>query len=62
MIYIVIGLVLVLVVSVYILYRIGKDVKKKEQQFQDMFDDMKVKDRLNKYKRKSTPKVPTIKK
>ena len=62
MIWIGIGLVVVLAVSVYILYRIGKDVKKKEQQFQDMFDDMKVKDRLNKYKRKSTPKVPTIKK
>lgn len=62
MIWIGIGLVVVLAVSVYILYRIGKDVKKKEQQFQDMFDEMKVKDRLNKYKRKSTPKVPTIKK
>ena len=60
MIWIGIGLVVVLAVSVYILYRIGKDVKKKEQQFQDMFDEMKVKDRLNKYKRKSTPKVPTI--
>jgi len=59
---IVLVIVLVIIGIIYILYRIGKDVKKKEKQFKAMFDEKKTKDRLKKYKRKSTPKVPTIKK
>jgi Na+-transporting methylmalonyl-CoA/oxaloacetate decarboxylase gamma subunit len=61
MIYILIPLLFVAII-IYVLYRIGKDVKRKEEQFKKMFDDQNAKNNLKKYKRKSTPKVTTIKK
>ncbi len=50
---------------VYGLYLIGKRTKQKEEEFKKMFDENVVKKKLKdykKYQRKSTPKVPTIKK
>jgi len=53
-----------IVLVVYILYRIGKKVKEREKMFMDMMDEQKVKKRLSdmqkKYGNKSTPKVPSI--
>jgi hypothetical protein len=46
---------------IFILYTIGKRVNQSEKDFEDMFNEHKVKQKLSKYKRKSTPKVPTKK-
>lgn len=48
-------------VVVFILYTIGKRVKADEKKFEEMFNEHKVKQKLVKYKRKNTPKVPTKK-
>ena len=55
-----------LATAIYILYRIGKDVKKKEA---ELLSFMKKRQRendnikkMNGYSRKSTPKVPSNKK
>lgn len=60
MIYLIIFGVLVLVITILALIGIG--VKRKEKQFLEMFKEQKAREKLNSYKRKSTPKVPTIKK
>ena len=52
----------VLVLIIYALYLIGKKVKEKEAMILEMMSEQNAKKNLNKYKRKSTPKVPTIKK
>jgi hypothetical protein len=52
----------VLVLVIYALYLIGKKVKEKEAMILEMMSEQNAKKNLNKYKRKSTPKVPTIKK
>jgi hypothetical protein len=52
----------VLVLVIYALYLIGKKVKEKEAMILEMMSEQNAKNNLNKYKRKSTPKVPTIKK
>lgn len=62
MIWIVLGLTVLFIGCVYFLYILGKDVKKKEAEFQKMFSEQEARNRLKKYKRKSTPKVPTISK
>ena len=55
-------LVIVFTLSIYFLYRLGKSIKNKESELMDMMDERNAKARLSKYKRKSTPKVPTIEK
>ena len=54
-------LVLVVWSAISILYHIGKKVKEREKAFGDMFNERNAKQNLDRYKRKSTPKVPTIK-
>lgn len=61
MIWIVISIVLVIGAVVFF-YQMGKRVKEKEKQFEAMFKEEAARNNLRKYKRKSTPKVPTIKK
>lgn len=46
----------------FVLYTIGKRVKHDEKKFAEMFNEHKIKQKLVKYKRKNTPKVPTSKK
>ena len=62
MIYVIPSIAIVLTLIVYALYLIGKKVKEKEAILKKMMSERDAKARLGKYKRKSTPKVPTIQK
>jgi len=62
MIYVIPSIAIVLTLIVYALYLIGKKVKEKEAILKKMMSERDAKARLSKYKRKSTPKVPTIQK
>ena len=53
-------ILVILTTAIYILYRIGKKVKEKEELFKKMMSEQDAKSRLSKYARKSTPKVPRI--
>ena len=57
---------IVIGLTIYILYRIGKKVKEKEALMAEWMDERKVRAKLDamqkKYGKKSTPKVPSIKK
>jgi hypothetical protein len=53
-------LVIVFGLTIYLLYRLGKSVKGKEDELMDMMSRGSAKKNLDKYKRKSTPKVPRI--
>ena len=55
-------ILIVLVIAIVILYSIGKKVRAREAQFDIMFREQEAVNRLRKYERKSTPKVPKIKK
>jgi len=57
-------LAIVLVIGIYILYRIGKKVRQTEDEFMEMMAQKQEMDRIRKLQskrsRKSTPKVPRI--
>ena len=57
---------IVLLICIYVLYRIGKKVRKQEAellaQWKNEARKMKNARKMVSYKRKSTPKVPAIKK
>lgn len=58
-------LVIVIGIVIYVLYRIGKKVKEKEELMKQWMDESVIRKRLDemqkKYSRKSTPKVPRAK-
>ena len=57
-------LAIVLLIGIYILYRIGKKVRYAEDEFMEMMAQKREMDRVRKLQakrsRKSTPKVPRI--
>lgn len=57
----VIGILVFIIGALTVLYYIGKRTMEKEQQFKEMFKERSAKKNLDKYKKKSTPKVPRIK-
>ena len=54
--------ILIFILAIFALYQVGKKVKEKEAMILKMMSEQNARKNLDKYKRKSTPKVPTIKK
>ena len=53
---------MVFILAIFALYQVGKKVKEKEAMILKMMSEQNARKNLDKYKRKSTPKVPAIKK
>jgi regulatory protein YycI of two-component signal transduction system YycFG len=51
--------IIIICILIYIFYRIGLEVQRKSDILKSMMVEQNVKRELIKYKRKSTPKVPT---
>ena len=62
MIYATVITMMVFILAIFALYQVGKKVKEKEAMILKMMSEQNARKNLDKYKRKSTPKVPTIKK
>ena len=62
MIYATVITMMVFILVIFALYQVGKKVKEKEAMILKMMSEQNARKNLDKYKRKSTPKVPTIKK
>ena len=51
--------IIIICILIYIFYKIGLEVQRKSDILKSMMVEQNVKRELIKYKRKSTPKVPT---